>query len=282
MSKFERIVREPLVMGGQARIRDTGITVNEIVRLSLDGASQAEILQQFPQLEAEDVHEALGFAMDDTIHAIAINRSAAFEPLTTIVNYGQLALGKTPLQILKDGVSQDKTDETSKAFKQILSEYAFYLGNWTVAELKVLSNWVRANFMPFSEDFTEPLHDVISKGIEEAKKLKSELIIESSIEADTELIIDDNAGYILAYVLAGAYEVIPKAQVIISQSNEYLLFTVRRTLERHVKQYNCDFTIPVMEIAMIMLYRLGSELKIRQEESSVIFEFALPIVESES
>jgi uncharacterized protein (DUF433 family) len=64
MSKFKRIVREPLVMGGQARIRDTGITVNEIGRLSLDGSSQAEILQKFPMLEAEDVHEALGWHSD--------------------------------------------------------------------------------------------------------------------------------------------------------------------------------------------------------------------------
>ena len=61
MSKFERIVRDVLVMGGQARIRDTEITVNEIVRLSLDGKSQSEILEKFPQLEAEDVHQAISW-----------------------------------------------------------------------------------------------------------------------------------------------------------------------------------------------------------------------------
>lgn len=101
--KFERIVREALVMGGQARIRDTGITVNEIVRLSLDGKSQADILEEFPQLEAEDVHQALGWQIVSSkqlslnyLHEIRV-------PLTAVRGYSDLLLfeGKHPDNIIE-------------------------------------------------------------------------------------------------------------------------------------------------------------------------------------
>lgn len=88
MEKFDRIVREALVMGGQARIRDTGITVNEIVRLSLDGKSQAEILAQYPVLEAEDVHQAMGWYMR-TFRVLNLSMEMR-TPMTAIIGYARL------------------------------------------------------------------------------------------------------------------------------------------------------------------------------------------------
>jgi len=45
-------------------------------------------------------------------------------------------------------------------------------------------------------------------------------------------------------------------------------------------QVSNDFTDRYLDtFANLWIYELGSELKIRQEDSDVIFEFALPIVE---
>ena len=58
---FDRITFDPLVMGGRACIRGMRITVALIVNLVANGMSTEEILREYPDLEAEDVREALQY-----------------------------------------------------------------------------------------------------------------------------------------------------------------------------------------------------------------------------
>jgi uncharacterized protein (DUF433 family) len=59
---FPRISFDPSVMGGRACIRGMRITVALVVNLVANGMSTVEILREYPDLEPDDVREALGYA----------------------------------------------------------------------------------------------------------------------------------------------------------------------------------------------------------------------------
>ncbi len=61
-SGFDRITFEPGKMGGRACIRGLRITVATVVSLVAEGASAQEILADYPELEAEDIRQALSYA----------------------------------------------------------------------------------------------------------------------------------------------------------------------------------------------------------------------------
>lgn len=56
-----RITVEPDKMGGQPCIRGLRIPVATVVAMAADGMTTEEILDDFPELEAEDVAEALRY-----------------------------------------------------------------------------------------------------------------------------------------------------------------------------------------------------------------------------
>jgi uncharacterized protein (DUF433 family) len=56
---FSRITFDPEIMGGQACIRGMRIPVSLIVNLIANGMDREEILAEYPDLEPEDVTEAL-------------------------------------------------------------------------------------------------------------------------------------------------------------------------------------------------------------------------------
>ena len=60
--KFTRITVQPEQMGGVPCIRGLRIPVATVVEMVADGMPEGEILTAYPDLEAEDIHEALFFA----------------------------------------------------------------------------------------------------------------------------------------------------------------------------------------------------------------------------
>ena len=61
---FDRITVEPDKMGGQPCIRGLRIPVATVVTMMADGMTVDEILTDLPDLEAEDVTEALQYAAE--------------------------------------------------------------------------------------------------------------------------------------------------------------------------------------------------------------------------
>jgi uncharacterized protein (DUF433 family) len=59
---FDRITFEPGKMGGRACIRGMRITVSTIVGLVAEGETSAAILAAYPDLEPEDIRQALAYA----------------------------------------------------------------------------------------------------------------------------------------------------------------------------------------------------------------------------
>ena len=59
---FDRITFDPTVMGGRACIRGMRMTVALVVNLIANGMSTEEVVREYPELEAEDIRQALQYA----------------------------------------------------------------------------------------------------------------------------------------------------------------------------------------------------------------------------
>ncbi len=60
--KFDRITFDTQIMGGRACIRGMRIPVSVIVRQIARGNATAEILKGYPDLEREDIQQAIEYA----------------------------------------------------------------------------------------------------------------------------------------------------------------------------------------------------------------------------
>jgi uncharacterized protein (DUF433 family) len=59
---FDRITFDPKIMGGRACIRGMRIPVSVIVSQIAHGATVDEVLADYPDLEREDIQQALEYA----------------------------------------------------------------------------------------------------------------------------------------------------------------------------------------------------------------------------
>jgi uncharacterized protein (DUF433 family) len=60
---FTRIVCNPNILGGKPCIKGTRISVDFILELAASGASRDDMLLAYPHLTAEDIEEALRYAV---------------------------------------------------------------------------------------------------------------------------------------------------------------------------------------------------------------------------
>ena len=59
--KLDRITFDPKVMGGRACIRGMRVPASVVLGLLADGATEAEILAEYPYLDAEDIRQCLAY-----------------------------------------------------------------------------------------------------------------------------------------------------------------------------------------------------------------------------
>jgi uncharacterized protein (DUF433 family) len=74
MKHLERITFDPEQCGGRPCIQGMRIRVKDVLEMLAAGVSEAQILEDFPYLEAEDIRACLEFAsseMDDAILSVA-------------------------------------------------------------------------------------------------------------------------------------------------------------------------------------------------------------------
>jgi uncharacterized protein (DUF433 family) len=79
MTIIDRIEINPKVMMGKPVIRGTRIPVELILRKLSEKATEAELLQAYPQLVAEDIQASIRFAADTIAHEenVIISRKAS-------------------------------------------------------------------------------------------------------------------------------------------------------------------------------------------------------------
>jgi uncharacterized protein (DUF433 family) len=78
--QLDRITVDPGRMNGQPSIRDLRLTVRRVVELLALYPDRDELFKEFPELEAEDVRQALLFAssyLDDRVVDLPTGREAA-------------------------------------------------------------------------------------------------------------------------------------------------------------------------------------------------------------
>jgi uncharacterized protein (DUF433 family) len=74
MDTFDRITVDPAVMNGQPTIRGTRLTVRRVLSALAIYPERAELLREYPELQPEDVSQALEFAarnLDDQVLPVA-------------------------------------------------------------------------------------------------------------------------------------------------------------------------------------------------------------------
>ena len=72
-STFDRITQNPNILAGRAAIRGLRISVAHVVNLVANGMTPTEIVTELPDLEEEDVRQALAYAAalaQDEVHPI--------------------------------------------------------------------------------------------------------------------------------------------------------------------------------------------------------------------
>jgi len=67
---LERITTDPEVCGGRPCIRGLRIRVRDILELLASGATQEEILEDYPYLQVEDIQAALAYAARQSDHTV--------------------------------------------------------------------------------------------------------------------------------------------------------------------------------------------------------------------
>jgi uncharacterized protein (DUF433 family) len=68
MTMTDRIEINPDVMLGKPLIRGTRLTVELILRKISEGASEAELIDAYPNLTPEDIRAAVAYAADTIAH----------------------------------------------------------------------------------------------------------------------------------------------------------------------------------------------------------------------
>ncbi len=75
MEPMDRITINPEVMVGKPVIKGTRITVKLIVQLLANGATETEILNDYPDLKKEDIKAALLYASECLGHKLFLFKS---------------------------------------------------------------------------------------------------------------------------------------------------------------------------------------------------------------
>ncbi len=68
--RFDRITLDPALMNGQACVRNMRLTVRRVVELAAMYPDREELRREYPELEDEDIRQALLFAashVDDRV-----------------------------------------------------------------------------------------------------------------------------------------------------------------------------------------------------------------------
>jgi uncharacterized protein (DUF433 family) len=82
MSLLERIVADPDVVHGRPRVRGTRMRVSDVLSLLAAGVPEAEILEDYPYLIADDIRACLEYAATVLSHA----RGSRFDAADTAID----------------------------------------------------------------------------------------------------------------------------------------------------------------------------------------------------
>jgi uncharacterized protein (DUF433 family) len=270
MRNFEHIH----LVKGEAFIRDTGITVSEIVkRIVYENATQ-DMLKEYPNLTMEDIQEALEFAVYDLIETIGIWRNEGLTPLTGVEAYSGL--------LVED---KELTQEQTQLFLQTV----FRNSRRAIATWWNFTAWVHETYKP-QPDFRQHMpvasliQDILSQlpryeptahaEFELSEHLRALHVDYPAVNAIIDLLTDETPAYLSFDSVVRISRIGDKwINVQVIRQYEY----TNTDSSRFSDFDSFIWRTSPLHLASLIIQKYGSELVYHVSDSGITFEFNLPV-----
>jgi uncharacterized protein (DUF433 family) len=271
---FNRIIRDFSKFGGQPYVESTSITVNQILTKSTNGLTIAEILDEYPQLTADDIHQALSFAIKDIFSGVSYWRHDGMTPLTQIKGYSEILVGKTEFDDL------DTIPENQKSQWLSIIHTSSQRG---IARWQQMSQWMSKQYsvQPFVDTEIYELEQLINDIVTVAQNYEPSLEIEvSEIDSYVNLETHMDTALILGSILAYAKNTFkPEILITLNIFDDSVKIHFNRQLLYPDDDLQKLLTIPYSPFttALTFFYEQSTYFEINQTEDNVIFTIELPV-----
>ncbi|MFN8373285.1 MAG: DUF433 domain-containing protein [Anaerolineae bacterium] len=274
--RFSRITVDFTHMDGQACIRGLSITVSDVVKLAISGKSAAEIIAVYPELEADDVHQALAWSLED------VSRDA--------VSY-EIVM---PLESLRGWVGLLKYDiEDNETFsRDQIAEFVQHISiNAAITRVRFLRVrcwvWLRYTLAQWSFQKLD-VAEVVRNVTYEFNEYSSVLL---------ETTLPDNLPFVkgirlilepalLFLLICERLPTLPHACLTITLNEDTIHFRIHRNLDSLANSSSGRGNDPkenllheggFISIAALAIEKHKSKLEIDSSDTHINFEFDLPI-----
>jgi uncharacterized protein (DUF433 family) len=269
---FDRITQDPNVLDGLPTIRDTGITVSELVKALMGGKTADEVLAEQPHLESEDVTQALMRGVRDLLAAMSLVGLDLRNHLTSIQVSGMVHnkkfddLTAEARTDLIDSIMQSTSDAKERLWDYTLwAEWIYDSSRPTITEYferKTLNELVESALKKSGQGE----HQVV--GLDEPVLIRSSWCLERAIRA---LIVNRLD---LPLNTGASITVVRTEQ---SPSLEINRYSEKMSQFPYVEGHYLNGTATPLFVVAHIIRQHGSQLKIHPTEDGVTFEFDLPI-----
>lgn len=284
--KFDRITTHSAEPFALPTIRDTGISVSDVVRPIVSGEkSVQEVLDAHPSLELEDVHQALAFAVGQLTQTISAFASESKSYLGSILGYSQV-LGSDFYQEYLRNENVLKTDTpTLDEISQIIHRNSAS----TIHYWDTLRDWASLNYSISSTYFSSPhqqkeslpLEDFLDKVRLKIKRFNPNLSLKINTDTRSARILVISTS-IFVDAIAGLCDIRSLA------NNEYCRISANSAPNKSIIQFMIRYPerrvygleLPVQN-ALTKLKRMNINVKIEINDNTITFTFDLPIANAE-
>ena len=272
MRQFDRITADYQKLGGLPHFRDTSITVSEIVRMVMTGKPNSEILAQYPDLEPEDIQEALVYSLKSQVNHIGFTRFEVIGKFSSVI---------LSLDFLMDS---DLEADDRQTFAQLSQEnvqsaikLVYNLQDWSGYSCLGAINYLT------TIDMTDILNELIEYHHSSVTSLDITTPTKfSEVQADRFQMFTA-----LKSLTTGNWIIDCKehSQMEVKEADDRLIFSIQRTFleplkdfASFVEQLKTIATYPNdLAIAALIIHQHGSELQIKPDDKGVTFTFELPV-----
>lgn len=270
MHEFDRITVDPTVNNGLASIRDTGITVSEVVSRIVKGESFRDVIQIYPSFEYEDIVQALAYAVQNLVQNINMTRFDTNGLFSSVIGYSELLL------------NMETSPEARQKCLQTLNQNA-KAATTCYSNLRTWADFVYLNNAPLYERIAiSELEKQVLAGLKRLEKTHKFTLNTKSVDTSLHVRVNYFLREAIAYLMTDL--VFDAANLTITQESNQVLFQIhcsdsrqRISSEEYINQvFQSANRVHPVTLAMLIIRQHQSNLKISSYETGILFEFQLP------
>jgi len=268
--RFSRITIDFAHMDGRACIRGLPITVSDVAKLAVSGKSAAEIIAVYPDLDADDVHQALAYGICEIEQVIGIHRNDALSKLALIEGYANLLID-----------SRDSTtDEEKQSYADVILKSTYHgMTPWWY-----LSSWVDLLVGRYHYSWgVSEIAEILSNTTRRLKQYEPEVTVNISLPDVLSTTKCSNIESAFIYLLSERIGINIKAEaqlVVTLKNHEQLQINIQRPFgykHENVHVNNLLYEGSPTALAAYIIRKHGSQLRTHISDTHITFEFDLPI-----